>query len=146
VNGDGRRVVVQFVQRDAELADRVRHDRQRQRGDVGVEESVEAAADAVVVERRQLRRGQPETSGGVPGGPLSHAVEGLARQQEVLEQDQQTGRGGDARPSVLAWQVVAEERLEAEPPEEALQQWQRGHAAGGQGSTGGAGGLAGRLR
>jgi hypothetical protein len=145
VAGHGGGVVVQLVQFDAELADGVRHGRQRQRGDVGVEEAVEAAADAVVVERRQLRRGEPEGFGGVAGGPLADAVEGLTREQEVLQQDQPGGRGGDARPAVLAGQVFAEELLAAEPPEEALQQGQRGDAAGGQGPAGGASGLAGAL-
>ena len=46
--------------------------------------------------------------------------------------------------AVLARQVVAEELLEAEPPEEAVEDRQRGDAAGGQGPAGGAGGLAGR--
>ena len=78
VEGHGGGVVVQLVEFDAELADRVRHGRQRQRGDVGVEEAVETAADAVVVERGQLPRGQPEQFGGVAGGPLADAVEGLA--------------------------------------------------------------------
>ena len=87
---------------DGELADGVGHDGQGQRGDVGVEEAVEAAADAVVVERGQLRRGQPEQLGDVPGGPLADAVEGLAGDQEVLEQDQQAGGGGDAGAPVLA--------------------------------------------
>jgi hypothetical protein len=69
---------VQLVEFDAELADRVRHGREGQRGDVRVEEAVEGAADAVVVERRQLRRGDPERFGGVAGGPLADPIEGLA--------------------------------------------------------------------
>ena len=145
VEGHGGGVVVQLVEFDAELTDRVRHGRQRQRGDVGVEEAVEGAADAVVVERGQLPRGQPERFGGVAGGPFADAVEGLARDQEVLEQDQQGGRGGDPRAAVLARQVVAEELVEPEPPEEAVEDRQRGDAAGGQGPAGGAGGLAGAL-
>src|SRR5205814_415066 len=42
VKCDSRRVVVQLVQLDSELADRVRHDSEGQRRDVGVEEAVEA--------------------------------------------------------------------------------------------------------
>ena len=99
VEGDGGGVVVQLVEIDGELADRVGHDGEGERGDVGVEEAVEAAADAVVVERGELRRGQSQQSGAVPRGPLADAVEGLARDQEVLEQDQEGGRGGDAGPS-----------------------------------------------
>ena len=54
---------MQFVEIDAELADRVRHDGEGERGDVGVEEAVEATADAVVVERRELGRGQSQQLG-----------------------------------------------------------------------------------
>src|SRR5262249_11375165 len=87
VEGDGGRVVVQLVQIDGELADRLDDDRQGQGGDVGVEEAVEAATDAIVVERGQLSRAQPEEFGDVPRGPLADAVEGLAADQEVLEQE-----------------------------------------------------------
>jgi hypothetical protein len=41
----------------------VGHDGEGERGDVGVEQAVEAAADTVVVERRQLPRGQSEEFG-----------------------------------------------------------------------------------
>jgi hypothetical protein len=54
VEGDSGGVVVQLVQIDGELADCVGHDGEGERGDVGVEEAVEAAADAIVVERREL--------------------------------------------------------------------------------------------
>ena len=91
----------------------------------------------------QLRRGQPEQFRGVPRGPLADAVEGLARDQEVLEQDQEGGGGGDAATAVLAGQMVAEELLEAEPPEEAVEDRQGGDAVRGQGPGGDAGGRAG---
>jgi hypothetical protein len=49
MEGDGGRVVVQLVEIDGELADGVDDDGQCQGGDVGIEEAVEATADAVVV-------------------------------------------------------------------------------------------------
>ena len=64
VEGDGGGVVVQFVEVDVELADGVGGDGQGQRGDVGVEEAVEAAADAVVVERGELLVGDRPSSPG----------------------------------------------------------------------------------
>jgi hypothetical protein len=57
----------------------------------------------------------------MPSGPLAEAVQGLAGDQEVLEQQQQPGGGGDARPAVLAREVVAEDRRESEPVEEAAE-------------------------
>jgi hypothetical protein len=58
VEGDGGRVIVQFVQIDGQLADRVDNDRQGQSRDVGVEEAVKAPTDAIVVERGQLSTAQ----------------------------------------------------------------------------------------
>jgi hypothetical protein len=99
----------------------VRHDGQCQRRDVGIEEAVEAAADAVVVERGHLLRGQPEPSRVVACGPLADAVEGFARHQKVLDQDEQADRGGYARPTVLGRGMAAEGLVEAEPAEEAVE-------------------------
>ncbi len=78
VEGDGGRVVVQLVEVDRELADGVDDDRESQGGDVGIEEAVEAAADAIVVERGELLGGQAKKLGDVLRGPLGDAVEGLA--------------------------------------------------------------------
>jgi hypothetical protein len=96
VERDGGGVVVQFVEIDAELTDGVCHNRERERRDVGVEEPVEATSDAVVVERRELRCSQSQQLGRMACGPLADAVERLARDQEILDQDHQPGRGGDA--------------------------------------------------
>jgi hypothetical protein len=137
VKGDGGGVVVQLVQLDAELAHGVGHDGQGERGDVGVEEAIEGAAGAVVVQRGQLPGGQPQQPRVVPRGPLADAVEGLAGDQEVLQQDQQGSGGADAGAAALAREVAAEELVEAEPPEEAVEDRQGGDASGGQGVAGG---------
>jgi hypothetical protein len=121
VEGDGRRVVVQLVEIDAELAHRLADDRRGQGGDVGLDEAVEAAADAVVVERGQLSGAQAQELADVPRGPLADAVEGLAGDQQVLEQERQPGGRGDARSPVLAGEVVLEDGLEAEPLREAVE-------------------------
>jgi hypothetical protein len=128
MEGDGGGVVVQLVQIDVELADCVRHDGESERGDVRVEEAVEASADAVVVERGELRPGQPQEFRRVSRGPLADTIKGLARDQEVLDQDQEPGRGGNTRASVLKREMVAEELLEAEPPEYAVKNRQGGDA------------------
>ena len=76
VEGDGGGIVVKLVECDVELADGVRGDVECERRDVGVEEPVEGAADAVVIERGELVFGEPEPRGFVPRGPLADAVEG----------------------------------------------------------------------
>ena len=104
------------------------HDGEGERGDVGVEEAVEAAADAVVVERRELVRGQSQQLGQMPRGPLADAVEGLARDQEVLEQDQEGGCRGNTRSCVFAGQMIAEEDLQAKTRDEPIEDRQGGDA------------------
>ncbi len=51
-------VVVRLVEIDGGLADGVEDDGQVEGRDIGVKEAVEAAADAVVVARRELGGGQ----------------------------------------------------------------------------------------
>lgn len=134
---------MQLVEINGELADRMRHDSEGERRDVGVEEAVETAADAVVVKRRELRRDQPPSLWCISCSPLSDAIEGLTRDQEVLEQDHQPGGGADAGSAVFAREVIAEKRFETEPGEDALKDRQRRDAVGGQGPCGGACGFAG---
>ncbi len=138
VEGDGGRVVVQLVEIDSELADGMDDDGQGERGDVGVEEAVEAAADTIVIERGELVGGQAEEFGDVAGGPLAEAVEGLAGDEEVLEQQQQPGGGGDARAAVLAREMVAEDRFESESVAESIEERQCGDGVGAEGAAGGA--------
>ena len=92
------------------------------------------------------RGDSPSEFGDVPRGPLADAVEGLAGDEQVPEQEQQPGGGGDAGPAVLARQVVAEERLEAEPFEEAVEDRQDADGVGVEGPAGGAGDPAGPER
>ena len=92
---------MQLIELDGELAHRVDDDGQGQRGDVGVEEPVEATADTIVVERRQLGRTQAEEAGDVPRRPFADAVERLAGHEEVLEQEQEPGGRADARSPVF---------------------------------------------
>ena len=87
VEGDGGGVVVQLVELDGEFTDGMDDDGQGQGGDVGVEEAIEAAADAIVIERGQLVRSQAQELRDVPRRPLADAVEGLAGDEEVLEQE-----------------------------------------------------------
>ena len=146
VEGDGGRIVVQLVEIDGELPHRMNDDGQGQGGDVGIEESVEATADAIVVEGGQLGGAQAEALGDVPRRPLADAIEGLAGDEEVLEQEQEPGGRGDAAAPVLARQVVTEERLEAEAVEEAVEDRQDTDGGRVEGMAGGAGDAAGPQR
>ena len=78
---------MQLVQVDLELADHMGHERQDQRGDVALEQAIETPPDAVVIERWQLGVGEPECLGSIPRGPFADAVERLAAEEHVLEQE-----------------------------------------------------------
>ena len=82
----------------------------------------------------------------MPRGPLADAVEGLARDQEVLEQEQQPRGRRDAGSAVLAGEVVAEDGLEAEPVEESVEDRQDTDGGGVESPAGGAGGPSGPKR
>jgi hypothetical protein len=119
----------------------VGRDVQRQRRDIGVEEAIEGAADPVIVEGGELVVRQSEEVEVVPRGPLADAVERLARDQQVAGEHEQGRRGGDAKPPILAGEVVVEELREAEPLEEAIEDRQGADPARVEGASLGAGGL-----
>ena len=101
VERDGGGVVVQLVEPHSELRNGVGRDRQGEGTVVVLEQSVEAPSHAIVIERGDLPLGEPEQVGDVPRRPLADAVERLAGQEQVLEQDQETGGRIDAASAVL---------------------------------------------
>ena len=124
VKGDGGGVVVQLVQLDGELAHGVGGDVEDQGGDVGVEELVEGASDAVVVECGELALGKPEQGWIIPRGPLADAVEWGARDEQVACQQEQCRGVGDAVAAVLARQPATQRFVEAQRAEEAVEEGQ----------------------
>jgi len=99
---------VQLVDVDLELPDHMGGQRQDQRRDVAAEQAIEAPTDAVIVERWQLTVAEPVRYRVVSRRPLAHAVEWLAREQHVLEQEADTGRRSDPAASIRAGQEGAE--------------------------------------
>ena len=94
---------MQFVQVDLEFADHMGRQRQDQRGDVASEQAIEAPSHAVVIERRQLVFGKPECLGSIPCGPFANAVERLAAEEHIFEQEQRyqpRERSGSVGPRV----------------------------------------------
>src|SRR5262249_34354867 len=70
------RVVVQFVQLDVEFGDGLSGDGQGEGTTVAAEELVQAAADAVIIERGELLGCQSQRRRIAASGPLRYAVEG----------------------------------------------------------------------
>ncbi len=126
VEGNGGGVVVEFVEGHAEDTHQVLGHAQGQGGDGGIEEVIEAAAGAIVIERGDLLGGQAQEFGNVAACPCAYAVEGLAGQQDVLQQHEQGRRGGDACAGVCAGEVLAEELGEAQFLQDVVEERQRG--------------------
>ena len=130
VEGDRGGVIVQLVQVDLELCDHMGHQRQDHRGDVALKQAIETAADAVVVEGWQLSVGEPECLGSEPRGPFADAVERLAAEEHVLEQERDADRGSDPAASIGAWEVRAEKLVEPHAFEESIDDGQGADPAG----------------
>jgi hypothetical protein len=84
---------VQLAAVDAELGDHAEHQLGQQRRAVGVEEIVQRAADAIVVEQRGLAVSQAQQRRVVARCPVGQAVERLARDAQVCDQHADHGRG-----------------------------------------------------
>ena len=95
-----------------------------QGGDVGVEELVEGASDAVVVECGELALGKPEQGWIIPRGPLADAVEWCPCDEQVACQQEQCRGVGDAVAAVLARQPATQRFVEAQRAEEAVEEGQ----------------------
>jgi hypothetical protein len=113
VEGDRGRVVVQLVEPHAELGDGMSGDGQGKGSGVVLEQAVEAASEAIVIERAELPGGEAEPSGDVPCRPLADAVGRLAGEQQVLEQDEQADGRIDAASPVPGRQIGVQELLAA---------------------------------
>ena len=64
--------------------------------------------------------GEPECLGSVPRRPFANAIERLAAEQHVLEQEGDADRGSDPAASIGAWQVRAEKLLQSHPLEDSI--------------------------
>jgi hypothetical protein len=130
VERDRGGVVVPLVKPHAELGDGVSRDRQGEGTAVVLEQSVETPPHAVVIERGDLPFGEPEQFGDMPRRPLADAVEGLARHEQVLEEDQKPDGRIDAATSVLRGQIGAEVLPESQAFEDAIEDWKDADAIG----------------
>ena len=83
VQHDRRGVVVQLAAVDPELADRSQHQLAQQRGAIGVEQLVQRAPDAVIVEQPRLPGREAQQPRLEPGSPAGQAVERLARHAQI---------------------------------------------------------------
>lgn len=128
--GNGGRVVVQLAQIEVELLDRVHHDLGHQGGSVGAEQSIQAPPDPIVVEVLGSLPRQPKERRLETARPLGKPIERPAREQHVAQQHAQAHRRGELLAPVACRDALAEEALDPEPLEKAVQQRQRAYGLG----------------
>ena len=78
--------------------------------------------------------------------PFADAVQRLAGEEHVLEQERDADRRGDPAASIGAWEVRAEKLVEAHAFEDVIDDGQGGDSVGGQGPPAGASDLTGAWR
>ena len=133
---------MELVELDLEFLDGMSSDRQGEGTTVAAEELVEGACEAIVIEGGDLLGYKPQGLGVDSSGPGRGAVEGLAGEEEILEEDHQGLRRGEACPAVLRRQIVAEEGLQSQAAEQAVDDGQQPELMGVDGPSGGLGGVA----
>jgi hypothetical protein len=95
-----------------------------QGGSDSLEHAVEAATEAVVVQSGQIVLAEAEEIGGEAGRPLTDAIDRLARQEEIGEEDEQGGNGRQFGTRVVSGEMFAEDALQLHPLDDSLEQRQ----------------------
>jgi hypothetical protein len=85
---------------DAEGVHRVEHQAGEQAGAICIEEALEAAPDAVIVDQADLVCAQSEHGGIDPGRPLVHRVQRLMGEREVSDHDPDCLGRCEAHPAI----------------------------------------------
>jgi hypothetical protein len=120
-NGNRGGIVVQLVQRDAELLDHVGRHGQDQRGHIGLEQPVQGPSYAVIVEPVDLLRRQVQDVGRVVRGPFAHAIDRPSRDEQIAEQDQEGLDRRELGAAIFGRQGGAEEFRQARPPQKSIE-------------------------
>ena len=124
VERQARGVVVQLLQRDRELLDHVHHEGGQQRVRVGIEQSIQGSAHAIVVEESDLLRAQSQEGGDPPPRPFPQPVERHAGQHEIAREDTESGTRRQLRAGVGRRQVARQELLESQAPQDVVHEGQ----------------------
>ena len=111
--GHRGRVVVQFVQAEAELLDDVCGHAQDQRRHIGSKQLVQRPPYTVVVEQADFLLGQVQQIGSVADRPLTKTVNRFPGNEQIAKQDQQGLCWGELRAAVLRRECVSEELFQA---------------------------------
>lgn len=100
---------------------------------IALEEPVEGATEAVVVDETELLGIEFELGGIEPTGPGGHPVEGMAAQSEVAHEEEGAVDGGELGSGIGRSEGLVQERSKPQPLEEGAQE---GLASEGEGLEG----------
>jgi hypothetical protein len=115
---------MQLIETDGEFLDDMADDGQDQGGPDPLEHAVQRATEAVVVQSGEVLVATAEEVGGEESGPLADARDRLACHEEIGEEDEQGGHGGEFGPRVVPGEMFAEDGSQLHPLDDAVEQWQ----------------------
>jgi hypothetical protein len=93
-----------------------------QGGPYALEHAVERAAEAVVIQSSQVAVVKAEEVWWEGRGPLGYAIDGLACQEEIGEEDEQGGDGREFGAGVVSREIFAEDAPQLHPLDDSLEQ------------------------
>ena len=137
--GNGRGVIVQFVEGQGELARHMTHQGQQERRTIATKKTGHPAARSIVVQQEDLFRGKPQGIGCAGRGPFAQAIDWLPCQKEVLDQHGQAAGGGDLTTASFLRQVVAKKLFQPHSLQQVVEDRQGTEAIGPQGAVRGTG-------
>ena len=124
VERDGGRVVVQLIETEGEFLDDMADDGHDQGRPDPLEHAVERATEAVVVQAAEILGAKAEEVGGEEGRPFTDAIDRLACHEEIGEEDEQGGHGGEFGPRVVPGEMFTEDAPQLHSLDGAVEQWQ----------------------
>jgi hypothetical protein len=131
--GDARGVVVEALEVHGELPHHVNDEAGSQAAQIALEEPIERATEAIVVDERQVLGLKLQLRGIEPTGPGGDAVEGMAAQGEVAHEEEGAVDGGELGSGIGRSEGLLEEGSKPQSLEEGAQEGLASHGEGFEG-------------
>jgi hypothetical protein len=109
---------MQLIEANLEFLDDMADDGHDQGGPDSLEHAIETSAETVVVESGQVLGVQSQEVRWDESGPVAHAIDGLAGQEEIGEEDHQRGGGGELGSGVILGEMLLEEAVKLDALED----------------------------
>lgn len=120
-------IVVQFIQADIEIVNHLPHDGQDQVSLEPIEQSVEPTSNTIAVEEIEFFRTQVREIERVTSSLLRHAIDRLARDENLAARHHEAAEGRHLGPRIVSQQAVTRTLGRLHPPENRIDDRQRSH-------------------